>query len=65
MSLLFRKIARYVAQKAATDPAVKETMAKVARSVVDESKHIAKQDDRAYAAGRAFRRAFDRLQNNR
>ena len=65
MSVLLRQIARYVAQKAASDPKVREKAVKVARGVVEEVKQIAKEDDRAYAAGQAFRRAFDKLQNNR
>ena len=65
MSVLLRQIARYVAQKAASDPEAREKMVKTARSVVEEAKQIAKEDDRAYHAGRAFRRAFDKLQNNR
>ena len=65
MSVLLRQIARYVAQKAASDPKAREKVVKTARSVVEEAKRIAKEDDRAYQAGRAFRRAFDKLQNNR
>ncbi len=65
MSVLLHQIARYVVQKAASNPEAREKMVKVARGVVEEAKHIAKKDDRAYATGRAFRRAFDKLQSNR
>jgi hypothetical protein len=65
MSVLLRQIARYLAQRAASDPDTREKVVKTARSVVAEAKRIAKEDDRAYHAGRAFRRAFDKLQNNR
>ncbi len=65
MSVLLRQIARYVAQKAAADPEIREKVVKAARGVVEETKQIAKEDDRAYAAGRAFRRAFDKLRRNR
>jgi len=65
MSVLLRKIARYVAQKAASDPEAREKVVKGARVVSEEAKQIAKENDRAYAAGRAFRRAFDELQGNR
>ena len=65
MSVLLRKIARYVAQKAASNPEARENVVKAARGVVEEAKQIAKEDGRAYAAGRAFRRAFDKLQSNR
>ena len=62
MSVLLRQIARYVAQKVAANPEIRE---KVVKAVVEETKQIAKEDDRAYAAGRAFRRAFDKLLRNR
>ena len=65
MSVLLRQIARYVAQKVASDPEAREKVVKAALGVVAEVKQIAKKDDRAYAAGRAFRRAFDKLQSNR
>ena len=69
MSVLLRKIARYVAQKAASDPEAREKVVKGARVVFEEAKQIAKENDRAYAAGRAFRqafrRAFDKWQGNR
>jgi hypothetical protein len=64
MSVLLRKIARYVAQKAASDPEAREKAVKGARVVFEEAKQIAKENDRAYAAGRAFRRAFDKWQGN-
>jgi len=63
MPLPLHKIARYVAQKAASDPEAREKAVKIARGVVDQAKQIAKEDDRAYAAGRAVRRALDKLQN--
>ena len=65
MSVLLRQIARYVAQRAASDPEAREKVVRAARGVVEEAKQIAKEDDRAYAAGRAFRKAFDKLQNDR
>ena len=65
MSLLLRQIARYVVQKVASNPEAREKMVKAACGVVEEAKQIAKKDDHAYAAGRAFRRAFDKLQSNR
>ena len=65
MSVLLSKIARYVSQKAASDPEAREKVVKGARVVFEEAKQIAKENDRAYAAGRAFRRAFDKLQGNR
>jgi hypothetical protein len=65
MSLLLRQIARYVVQKAASNPEVREKMVKAARGVVAETKQIAKEDNRAYAAGQALRRAYDKIRSNR
>ena len=65
MTMLLRQIARFVAQKAAADPRAREIALKAAQSAADEAKHIARQDDRAYAAGRAVRQALNRLNNGR
>ncbi len=65
MSLLFRHIARYATQKLAADPRVRETAAKAARVVVDEARQIARGEDRARAAGRAFRRVMNKMQGDR
>lgn len=65
MSPLLRHIGRYAAQKLASDPRAREKAAKVASAVVDEAKQIAREEDGARAAGRAVRRAINRLQGNR
>lgn len=65
MSILLRQLARYVVQKAASDPEVKEKMVKAARGVVAEIKQVAKEDNRAHAAGKAFRRTYEKLRSNR
>ena len=65
MSVLLRQIARYVAQKVASNPETREKVVKAARGVVEETKQIAKENDRAYAAGRAFRRVLGKLRSNR
>lgn len=62
---MLRKLARYVAQKAATDPEARDKVVRAAGGVVSEVRQIAGQDDPAYAAGRAFRRAFNKLQNDK
>lgn len=62
MAFLLRHLARYAAQKIASDPQARDKAAKVARAVVNEAKQIAREEDRAEAAGRAVRRAFDRFQ---
>ena len=65
MSFLLRHIARYATQKLASDPRVREKAAKAARVVVDEARQIARGEDRARAAGRAFRRVMNKLQGDR
>ncbi len=65
MSLLFRHIARYAAQRLASDPEARDKTVKTVRTLVDEAKGIARDEDRARAAGRAVRRAMDKLQGNR
>ena len=65
MSLLFRRIARYATQKLAAAPRVRETAAKAARVVVDEARQIAREEEKARAAGRAFRRVINKMQGDR
>ncbi len=65
MTFLLRHIARYAAQKIAADPRAREKAAKAARVVVGEARQIARQKDRARAAGRAVRRAMNKLQGGR
>ncbi len=65
MSFLLRHIARYAAQKLASDPRAREKAAKAARVVVGEARQIARGEDRARAAGRAVRRARTTLQGDR
>ena len=65
MSMLLRKIARYAAQKAASSPEAQEMAVKAARGVIQETKQIVNEDDRAYAAGKAARRAYNRFLSNR
>jgi hypothetical protein len=65
MSFLLRHIARYAAQKLASDPRAREKAAKVARVVGGEARQIARAEDRARAAGRALRRALNKLQGDR
>ena len=62
MSFLLRNAVRYAAQKLASDPRVRKTAAKAARVVVDEAEQIARREDKALNAGRAVRRAMNRLQ---
>ena len=64
MSFLLRHIASYVAQKLASNPQAREKAARVARVVVGEAKQIARREDKARAAGRALRRAMNKLQGD-
>ena len=65
MTFFLRHIARYAAQKLASDHRVREKAVKTARVVVSEARQIARGEDRARAAGRAFRRAMNKLQGDR
>ena len=65
MSIILRQIARYAAQKLASDPRTREKAAKAARAVAGEARQIAREQDRARAAGRAVRRALNKLQGGR
>ena len=65
MSFLLRNIGRFAAQKLASDPKVREKAAKVASAVVNETRQIAREEDRARAAGRAVRRAMNKLLGDR
>lgn len=65
MSILLRHIGRYAAQELASDPRAREKAAKVASAVVKKAKQIAHEEDRARAAGRAVRRAMNKLQGDR
>ena len=62
MSVLFRQFARYALRKAAANPQVQAKAAEAARFAVEEAKEVARDEDRPRAAGRAVRRALDKLQ---
>lgn len=65
MSPLLRRAFRYASQKVASDPRVQEKAVEAARFIADEVKLIARDEDRARAAGRSFRRALNLLQGDR
>jgi hypothetical protein len=65
MSFLLRHIARYAAQQLASDPRAREKAVKAARVVVGKARQITRGEDRAHAAGRALRRALNKLQGDR
>lgn len=62
---ILRQVVYYLAQKAAANPEAREKAAEAARRVIQKTQKIAKEEDRAYAAGRAVRQAFDKLRNDR
>lgn len=62
MSLMIRRIFRYATQKAASDPRVREKAKQAAQFMAGEAKVIAREEDRARAAGRSVRRALNMLQ---
>ena len=64
MSLFLRHIARFAAQKLASDPRAKEKAAQAARIAADEARQIASEKDKARAAGRALRRAINKLRGD-
>lgn len=51
-------------KKLASNSRAKESAAKVARVVGDEARQIAREEDKARAAGRALRRAKDKIQGD-
>lgn len=59
---MIRRIIRYAAQKAASDPRVREKASLAAQFLTTEAKVIACEEDRARAAGRSVRRALNILQ---
>ena len=65
MSFLVRNIARYAVRKLAANPRTREGAAKVVRAVSDEAKQIAREEDKARAAGKAVRRAKNKILGDR
>ena len=64
MAFLLRHIARYAARKIASDPVARDKASRAARDIAKEAKQIATDQDPAKAAGRAMRRALNKLQDN-
>ena len=61
MSFVLRNLARYAAKKLASNPQVREAASKAAHVAADEVREIAGSEDKAGAAGRAARRALNKL----
>ena len=64
MPFLLPFLARYAAKKIAFNPRAREKAAEVARQIGSEAKQIAGEDDPARAAGRALRRAKNKIQGD-
>ena len=61
MSFVLRNLARYAAKKLASNPRVRKVASKAAHIAADEAREIASSEDKAQAAGRAARRALNKL----
>ena len=65
MTVFISRILRMAAQRIAMDPRVRSAAARAAREAADEVRLIAREKDKARAAGRSVRRALGRLQGSR
>lgn len=65
MSIFVSRIIRFAAQKIVSSPQARSAATKAAREVAGEAKLIARDKDKARAAGRSVRRALGRLQGER
>ena len=67
MSVLFSRFIRYAARKTAhtiaSNPQAREKAMQAGRTVYDEAKGVAREKDKARAAGRSVRRLFNSFQN--
>jgi len=62
MVFFLKQIARMAVRKIATDPVAREQAVRAARTVTDEARKIAAQENKAYAAGKSVRRALNKFQ---
>jgi len=65
MSMLLGRLIRFAAQKIVLSPQARNAAAKAAQEVAGEAKLIAREKDKARAAGRSVRRVVRRLQGER
>jgi hypothetical protein len=65
MSIFYSRIVRMAAQKILLDPRVRSAASRAAREAASEIKVIAREKDKARAAGRSLRRALGKLQGGR
>jgi hypothetical protein len=62
MSIVFNRLLRMAARKIVMDPRVRSAASRATREAAEEVKVIAREKDKARAAGRSLRRALGRLQ---
>ena len=65
MSMLLGRLIRFAAQKIVLSPQARNAAAKAAHELAGEAKLIAREKDKARAAGRSLRRLLGRLQGER
>ncbi len=63
MSLIIGRFARYAARRIAASPKARDFAVKAAKGVADEAKAVAKEEDKARAAGRSVRRIVNSFRN--
>jgi hypothetical protein len=63
--MLFSRLLRLAAQRIAYSPQARTAALKAAKQVAGEAKLIARDKDKARAAGRSVRRALGKLQGER
>jgi len=61
MSPILRRLAQLAAQRLAQDPVLRAKATDTARAALGEARKLAQEEDRARAAGRALRRALNKL----
>ena len=59
--MIIRRLAQLAVQRIAQDPELRAKAADTARAAYDEARRVAQEEDRARAAGRALRRALNKL----
>ena len=63
--MLLSRLLRLAAQRIATSPQARNAAARVAQELAGEARLIARDKDKARAAGRSVRRVLGRLQGER
>ena len=63
--MLLSRLVRFAAQRIAVSPQARNAAARAAHLLAGEAKLIARDTDKARAAGRSLRRVLNRLQGER